>query len=67
MLLSTVDYVGNFTVDYLQTVTLQVASGIITPEIQLIICLVHACVAIVAALTDSRQSLTLLLSMFCVP
>ena len=29
--------------------------------------LVHACVAIVAALTDSRQSQTLLLFMVCVP
>ena len=37
------------------------------PEIQLTICLVHARVAIVAALTDSGQSLTLLLPTFCVP
>ena len=37
----------------------EVASGInYAPEIQLTICLVHACVAIVAALTDSGQSRT---------
>ena len=37
------------------------------PEIQLMICLPHACMTIVAALTDSGESQTLLLSMFRVP
>ena len=37
------------------------------PEIQLTICLAHACVAIVAAMTDSEQWQTLLLSVLCAP
>ena len=37
----------------------EVALGInYAPEIQLTICLVHVCVAIVAAMTDSEQSRT---------
>ena len=47
-------------------VLLQVSTTL-GPEIQLMICLPHACMTIVAALTDSGESQTLLLSMFRVP
>ena len=52
---------------YTRWLRLLQVSTTLGPEIQLTICLPHACVAIVAALTESGESQTLLLSMFRVP